>query len=516
MSPRNRPISRNLFTGIIVFTIGTVLSGCQGNTLSFSRDNTTSVITGTAFDGPVEGATVTLESFPPGSGVLGTATTDPHGLFTLTAGALDPNGIYLLTVSNGQTLDLATGVRITFGQGDYLWAVGKGSDFVSGMLSVTPFTTMESTLALTFSGTGASPDHSFSQAESLWSGYLGFDPLKTAVVDPTAGPGQVTPGGLYGLYLAGFSQLASNIGSAQNLAAGSANTLGLLAQIDSDLSDGVLNGKASGSTAALSYYGYTLSGDTLRKDLSAAVLEFLWNAQNQTGLTPTQVAGSANALALNTSSLFPSGTPSAAPDPGTPSLLIQSPQPNLYYNGSLLVSGSASDDLGIGSLVLSSPDLSLPGGVLTGNPILTQIDTTAYSDGAYNLLFTATDYAGNVATQSIPFEIDNTPPSISDLAPAPNAGLTFCTGTSESVTVTGTLTDSGSGPNSVRVQETSPEILVLTSHIVSQTTTQGSFQFSFLVPSTGGCHQATFTFSITGYDNLFNSEPVSYTLTIQN
>jgi hypothetical protein len=516
MSSRIRPASLSLFTGMILFTIGAVLSGCQGNTLSFSQDNTASVVTGTAFDGPVEGATVTLETFPPGSGVLGTATTDQHGSFTLATGALDPNGIYLLTVANGQTLDLATGVRITFGQGDYLWAIGKGSDFVSGMLSITPFTTMESTLALTFTGTGASPAHSFSQAESLWSGYLGFDPLKTAVADPTAGPGSVTPGGLYGLYLAGFSQLAANIGSAQNLAAGSANTLGLLAQIDSDLSDGVLNGKASGSTAALSYYGYTLSGDTLRKDLSAAVLEFLWNARNQTGLTPTQVAGSANALALNTSTLFPSGTPSSAPDPGTPSLLIQSPQPNLYYNGSLLVSGSASDDLGVGSLVLSSPDLSLPGGILAGNPILTQIDTTAYSDGAYDLLFTATDYAGNVATQSVPFEIDNTPPTISDLAPAPNAGLTFCTGTSEPVTVTGTLTDSGSGPKTIQVKELTPQSLTLTPLLSFLSGTQKSFQFSFLVPSTGGCHQTTFTFAITGYDNLFNSEPLSYTLTIQN
>jgi hypothetical protein len=507
---------RSLYSRTILLLIGAaIIGGCQGNTLGFTQ-GTGSVVSGTAFDGPVESATVTLGTFPPGAGILGTATTDVHGNFTIETGPLDPNAIYLLTVENGTSLDLATGIQITFGQGDYLWAVGTGSDFVSGAVSITPFTTMESTLALTFTGNGTSPSESLSRSESLWSGYLGFNPLKTAVVDPTSGPGQATPGGLYGLYLAGFSELASSIGASQNLAAGSANTLGLLAQVDSDLSDGVLNGKASGSTSALSYYSYTLTGNTLRKDLSAAVLEFLWNARNQTGLTPSEIAGSANALALNTSALFPSGTPSTAPDPGSPSILVQSPQSNLYYNGSLLVSGSASDDLGIGSLVLSSPDLSLPGGVLTGNPILTQIDTTKYPDGAYTLLFTATDYAGNVASQSVPFEIDNTPPAISNLAPAPNTGLTFCTGTSQSVTVTGTLTDTGSGPKTIQVRETTPQSLILTPLLTTLSITQKSFQFAFLVPSSGGCHQTVFAFTLTGYDNLFNPDPVSYSLTIQN
>lgn len=508
---RRSPYARTILFLIVAALVG----GCQGNNLGFSQ-GTGSVVAGTAFDGPVEGATVTLGTFPPGSGVLGTAATDVHGHFTIDTGPLDPTGIYLLTVENGTSMDLATGVQITFGQGDYLWAIGTGNDFVSGTLSVTPFTTMESTLALTFMGNGTSATQSFSRSESLWSGYLGFNPLKTAVVDPTAGPGQATPGGLYGLYLAGFSELASGIGTSQNLAAGSANTLGLLSQIDSDLSDGVLNGKAAGSASSLSYYGYTLTGDTLRKDLSAAVLEFLWNARNQTGLTPSEIAGSANALALNTSALFPAGTPSAAPDPGSPSILVQSPQASLYYNGSLLVSGSASDDLGIGSLVLSSPDLSLPGGVLTGNPILTQIDTTGYPDGAYTLLFTATDYAGNVASQSVPFEIDNTPPTISNLTPAPNTGLTFCTGASQSVTVTGTLNDSGSGPKTLQVKETTPQSLTLTPLLTTLSSTQKSFQFAFLVPSSGGCHQTTFTFTLTGYDNLFNPDPTSYSLTIQN
>ena len=479
--------------------------------------SSSSVLSGTSFDGPVVQGNVTLERFPSGSGVIGTATTSTNGSFSMTAPALDPNTVYLVSVTNGKTIDLASGVTINFAQGDRLMAMGTGSDFTSGPFSVTPFTTLETTLAEAFIQQGDSAQTALSKSGSLWTGFLGFDPVKTAVDDPTDGPTQASSPGLYGLDLAGLSQLAYNIGQSQNLAPGSANTLGLLSQLDSDLSDGVLDGKALGSATTLSYYGYALTPDTLRKSLAAGILEFLWNARNKSGLTPTQIAGSANSLALNTSALFPGSSTPVAPDPGAPTLLIQSPQPGQYYNGSLLISATASDDLGIGSLTLSSPDLSLPGGNMYGNPIVTSFDTTSQPDGSYHLIFSATDYAGNTTAQNIPFSIDNTPPSISGLSPTPGTPLSYCNGNNVAVTVTGILTDNGSGPNSVSVKETLPTTTTITSRFTlsSSTPTQGSFQFIFNVP-TGTCKPITYTFSLTGYDNLFNPTTISYSLTIRN
>ncbi|MHB1606460.1 MAG: Ig-like domain-containing protein [Leptospirales bacterium] len=505
----------------ILLVLALCVTGCQENSLSFPPSSgsggSSSVLSGTAFDGPVLQGTVTLEMFPPGSGVLGTATTGPNGQFSMTVPALDPNTVYLLSVKNGKTIDFASGATINFAQGDQLTALGTGNDFTRGSVSVTLFTTLETSLAKYFLSQGEDAQSALGKSGSLWTGFLGFDPVRTVVDDPTQGPAQATPSGLYGLYLAGFSQLAYNIGESQNLSVGTANTLGLLANLESDLSDGVLNGMALGSASTLRYYGYTLTSDTLRKSLAAGVLEFLWNARNKSGLNPTQITGSANSLALNTSSLFPGSPIPVAPDPGSPTLLIQSPQAAQYYKGSLIISATASDDLGIGSLILSSPDLSLPGGTLSGNPIATSFNTVTQADGPYSLIFTATDYAGNFASQVIPFSIDNTPPVLSSLNPASGTTLPpYCNGTNATVIVTGTLTDNGSGPNYLLTKELSPQATAVNTTMSRVSSTQDSFSFEFIVPSHTTCQTTQYSFTLTGFDNLNNLSTMSYTLSIKN
>ncbi|MHB1285974.1 MAG: Ig-like domain-containing protein [Leptospirales bacterium] len=516
-----RPYEACSRVGMTLLFIGTILfSGCQGNNMTFppgtSSGSSSALITGTTFDGPVIQANVTLEQFPSGSGAIGTATTNANGTFSMTVPLLDPNGIYIVSVTNGKTIDLASGTTISFAQGDQLSAMGTGSDFNSGSFSVTPFTTLEATLATTFIQQGESPQAALIKSGSLWTGFLGFDPVKTTVDDPTGGPTQATPAGLYGLDLAGLSQLADNIGQSQSLALGTANTLGLLSQLESDLSDGKLNGMALGSATPLSYYGYTLTADTLRKSLAAGILEFLWNARNKSGLTPTQISGSANSLALNTSSLFPGGSTPTAPDPGSPTLLVQSPQNNLYYNGSLLISATASDDLGIGNLVLSSPDVPLPGGNLYGNPLITSFNTATLPDGPYTLIFSATDYAGNNTAQTIPFSIDNTPPAISNLSPATGTPLVYCQGSNVAITVKGILTDNGSGPKYLRAQETSPQSTTIPTQMIVVSNTEDHFSFGLSIPSNTTCQTINYNFNLTGYDNLNNSSTLSYTLTIRN
>ena len=178
---------------------------------------------------------------------------------------------------------------------------------------------------------------------------------------------------------------------------------------------------------------------------------------------------------------------------------------------------SASDDLGIGSFLTTSPNLPLPGGSLDQNPLTTSFDTASVADGSYNLVFTATDYAGHTASKDVQFSVDNTPPTISNLSPANTQTLTFCSGITESVTVTGTLTDMGSGPNFVSVEETIPSATQMTASFTLSATnpTQGTFQFTFTVPE-NGCKAVPYAFTLTGYDNLLNSSILSYSLTIEN
>ena len=492
--------------------------GCNGDNLNFPPQGGTSntIVQGVAFDGPILQGTVSLEHYPPGSGVLATGTTDQNGNFSFSAPVLDSQEIYVLTVSGGKTLDLATGNTLNLTQGDELLAIGTGQDFSGGSLSVTPFTSLETSLAEHLLLQGIAGSEAIKQSADLWSGYLGFDPLKTPVADPTLGPTQANSSGLYGIALAGLSQMAFSIGQKQGLSPGTTNTFGLLVQLENDITDGIFNGLQQGSSTSLSYYGYSLTSDSLRKDLAAGILEFLWNNQNKSGLTPLTVDGFANSLALNTSSLF-SETPGAvAPDPSAPSVTVVSPVVGQYYRGTLTIMASASDDLGIGSFMTSSPNLPLPGGSIDQNPLTTSFNTASVADGSYNLIFTATDYAGHTASKDVQFSVDNTPPTISNLSPSNNQTLTFCAGITESITVTGTLTDTGSGPKTLEISETSPTTTQITPQTTSISSTQESFSFIFTVPSSGSCKHVTYNFNLTGFDNLDNSSTIPYSLTIEN
>lgn len=495
------------------------ICGCQGDNLDFPPANqaNTSAITGMAFDGPVLQGTVILEAYPPGSGTIATGPTGTNGTFSFTSPLLDSQSLYVLTVTSGKTLDLASGVTLTFAQGDQLTAIATGAELSQGSISITPFTTLEASLTEHYITQGVPPADAIRQSADLWTGYLGFDPLTTAVADPAQGPTQPNSAGLYGIALAGLSQMAYGIGQNQSLSPGTANTLGLLSLLESDLSDGIFNGLPQGSATPLSYYGYTLTSDTLRKNLAAGILEFLWNNLNKSGLTPVTVDGFANSLALNTSALF-SETPGAvAPDPGAPAVTIVTPVAGQYYKGTITIMASASDDLGIGSFITSSANLPLPGGSIDQNPLTTSYNTAAVADGSYNLLFTATDYAGHTTSKDVQFSVDNTPPTISGLSPSNGQNILFCQGTTASVTVTGTLTDTGSGPNFVNVTELSPTSTTITSQFIlsAENPEQGSFQFTFPVPPSG-CKAVTYSFSLTGYDNLLNSSTIPYSLTIQN
>jgi hypothetical protein len=164
----------------------------------------------------------------------------------------------------------------------------------------------------------------------------------------------------------------------------------------------------------------------------------------------------------------------------------------------------------------SSPNLPLPGGSIDQNPLTTSFNTASVADGSYNLIFTATDYAGHTASKDVQFSVDNTPPTISNLSPSNNQTLTFCAGITESITVTGTLTDTGSGPKTLEISETSPTTTQITPQTTSISSTQESFSFIFTVPSSGSCKHVTYNFNLTGFDNLDNSSTIPYSLTIEN
>ncbi len=519
-----RPRRPSFFPGILTGSLLLLLGGCKGTTLTFPQTpeglTGPSLLTasGTAFDGPIVGGTVAVGQYQSDGSLLplGTVTTDRNGNFSITS-LFDPSGGPVsFTLTGGSTIDIASGATVTLSTGEALTTLLPAADITRATVVLTPFSSLEATEAQTLITQGSSPASALTRARSDWNQFLGFDPAEVPPSNLLTGPASANASGIYGLLLAGLSQLTDHIGSTKSLAPGTANPMGLLSLLEEDEGEGVFNGLTPGNPIPLTYYGYTLSSETLRQDLTAEALIFLWTGQNQSGLTPALTDGILNGIALNTGSLFPPSPSPQLPDPGTPQVTITNPVSGLYYNGTIGISASATDSLGIAQMVMTGQNVDLPGGSVSGNPIITSLDTTKSPSGPASLSATATDYAGNTRTATVAFIIDNTPPVLSNLSPANGSVYApGCTGSTLLVTVTGTLTDTLSGPSTVQVQETSPENIEIGTTYTSVNSTTGNFSFTFSVPA-NGCSSNPFAFSINGFDNVQNETTLNYTLSVTN
>ena len=517
---RRPTVVRLLLTGSLLLFLG----GCKGTTLTFPQTpeglNGPSLLTasGTAFDGPINGGTVAVGQYQSDGSLLplGTVTTDRNGNFSISS-LFDPSGGPIsFTLTGGSTIDIASGATVTFTTGESITTLLPAGDLARATVVLTPFSALEATEAQTLISQGSAPETALTKARSDWNQFLGFDPAEIPPANLLSGPASANASGIYGLLLAGLSQLTEHIGSTRSLAPGTANPMGLLTLLKEDEADGIFNGLTPGNPTPLTYYGYTLSAETLRQDLTAEALIFLWSGQNQSGLTPALTDGILNGIALNTGPLFPPSPSPSLPDPGTPQVSITNPVSGLYYNGTIGISASATDSLGIAQMVMTGQNVDLPGGSVSGNPIITSLDTTKSPSGPASLSATATDYAGNTRTASVAFTIDNTPPVLSNLSP-PNGSIDApgCTGTTLLVTVSGTLTDTLSGPEGVKATETSPTSLNIGVSYSSINSTTGSFSFNFSVPP-NGCTANPVAITIYGYDNLRNTTTLNYTLSVTN
>ena len=496
-----------------------LLAGCKGSTLTFPSQSGPSLVglTGTAFDGPVTGGSVSIAQYQADGSLipLGTVTTDQNGNFSATTLIDTGGGPVLFTLTHGQTIDLASGTTVTFTTGESLTALLPAADTPRATAVLTPFSSLEASLAKVLVAQGSSPSAALTQARTEWNQFLGFDPAEIPPVNLTTTPASADSSGIYGLLLAGLSELANHIGQTQGMSPGAANPLGLASLLEQDLKDGVLNGLKPGSPTPLTYYGYTLSAETLRKDLTAEGLIFLWSGQNQSGLTPLLTDGILNGIALNTGPLFPPSPTPVVADSDAPSVTIVNPVSGLYYKGSMAVQVSATDSLGVAQLILTGQNIAIAGGEISGNPILASIDTTLSPSGPATLSATATDFAGITRTRTVNFTIDNTPPVLSGLSPANGAVVPECTGSTALVTVSGTLSDSLSGPSGLQVQETAPTNVSISVNYTPQNSTTGTFTFAFTVPAKG-CTANPVSFTLTGYDNLHNATVLPYSLTVTN
>ena len=127
-----------------------------------------------------------------------------------------------------------------------------------------------------------------------------------------------------------------------------------------------------------------------------------------TGLTKSAPVGFAapahTAPQIGTFIVLSSGTPS--PDTTAPKVSISAPGAGANISGSVTVSATASDNVGVASVqfLLDGGNLGSP---VTAAPYSTTWDTTNSSPGPHTLTATAKDTSGNTASSSITVTVNN-------------------------------------------------------------------------------------------------------------
>lgn len=221
---------------MVILSASLLMASCKASNLDLSSNGQagaltsaptqTATVSGTAVDGFIDQGEVVLSTFPPGAAILGSATTDTSGRFSIQTTLIDSAALYQLTLTGGSSIDFASGYSIALSSLDSLSTIVTGKTLLSSPVTITIMTTLMANQAQGMINRGAAPLASFQNALGLWSGLLGFDPTTTPVTDPTAGPESMGYPAIYGLILAGFSQMAMAIGVNDHLSPGTSNTLG--------------------------------------------------------------------------------------------------------------------------------------------------------------------------------------------------------------------------------------------------------------------------------------------------
>lgn len=246
-----------------------------------------------------------------------------------------------------------------------------------------------------------------------------------------------------GALLAGFDELAGRISDQSGMPRnGLVNRFSLLAALHADIrADGVFDGTQDGGP--LSIGSVVLDGNTLRAKYARAILEWLDGNENETSFTRADFGAIANAIAANTSEIFPEGSPERIDNVGPMITRVFVSKGGAEISSDAPVSGmvtlevTAEDPSGVRNVAIEiegGTDAVGENESRTPGAGRFSIDTTRLlEDGRKVLTIVATDGAGNVARSERPFVSDNTRPVLAASA----AGVV----SSGQVRVTGTAMD---------------------------------------------------------------------------
>ena len=405
-------------------------------------------ISGVVMKGLVAGATVTAYQDDGGKRgqAVGVATTDATGSFTLDVRTAE--GTLLLEAMSGTYTDEATGKAVPLGSHPLvallphfkLGATVKGVEVNPVTTFIAAYTRwrmgapLDEPLDTAFASATQKVDWHF--GDSRWSSVVARDLTSNAT-----GTGMsLTDGDVSeGLFLAGLSREAQDISTQLQVSDTSINAAALVDALAKDIgADGLFDGHGLNG-AQLSLFAsnggsgaahYDLSGDTLRADLSRAMVAFLATPRNASGLTRSDADNLLKAIATD-------GPPAGSnPQPGQyifatpghgdidpPTVTIELPQENDGVRGDTPVKVHAEDSQSdIATLEFTSDSqvaqLTVSAAGLHAKDAEGVLKAGTLADGPFTLHAYAVDSAGNRADAIRHVVVANQAPTIAISSPA--------------------------------------------------------------------------------------------------
>lgn len=165
---------------------------------------------------------------------------------------------------------------------------------------------------------------------------------------------------------------------------------------------------------------FQLDGANLGTPVTAAPYTYSWDTGTTTPGNHTLTAIASDATGNITTS---SGVTITVLDVSAPSVSVTAPANGAHVAGTVTVSASASDNVGVTSLQFQLDGVNL-GAAITAAPYTLSWDTTTATAGSHTLTAIASDAAGNHGTSaSVTVTVDNSAPTVSVTAPAGGALL---------------------------------------------------------------------------------------------
>jgi hypothetical protein len=350
-------------------------------------------VSGTVVKGPVSGATVSAYAVTNGTmgAQVGGGNTDSMGNFSISIGTY--SGPMILQASGGTYTDEAMGTAMTMQSGDVMACSipSAAAGATNTGIQMTPVTTMAHSRVHHM--TGGITDANIVAANAAMGAYFSVsDILHTIPMDPTvagSGTGATQDAKNYGMAIAAMSQYAKTIVMP--------SSSGMVTAMASDASDGVMDGKMTGSSITMG--GGMMGGSMMQATagttgLATAMTAFVGSAKNVSGVTMTDMQPLVNMLNGSTGQIGTGGTTTGMMS-GT---AVKGPVATATVTAYAIANGMIGAQLG-SATTDASGNFSVPLGTYAGSVML-QMTGGTYMDEATTS--TMPMMSGDVLTTCVP------------------------------------------------------------------------------------------------------------------